>query len=73
MAMLEIREALRRAMTEEMNKDESIFLMGKGCSVQWCHKVSKGMLEEFGENRIVDTPFPRVDLPHWGLAQQWSA
>ena len=57
MAVLEIREALRRAMTEEMEKDESIFLMGEEVAqYNGAYKVSKGMLEQFGPNRIVDTP-----------------
>jgi pyruvate dehydrogenase E1 component beta subunit len=57
MAVLQIREALRRAMVEEMRRDERIFLMGEEVAFyQGAYKVSQGMLEEFGEQRVVDTP-----------------
>ena len=57
MANLQIREALRRAMVEEMQKDDSIFLMGEEVAhYNGAYKVSQGMLEQFGEERIIDTP-----------------
>lgn len=57
MATLQIREALRRAMVEEMRRDEDIFLIGEEVAhYQGAYKVSQGMLEEFGEDRVVDTP-----------------
>jgi pyruvate dehydrogenase E1 component beta subunit len=57
MATLQIREALRRAMTEEMRRDDRIFLMGEEVAhYNGAYKVSQGMLEEFGERRIIDTP-----------------
>lgn len=57
MAELQIREALRRAMTEEMRRDESIFLMGEEVAYyDGAYKVSQGMLAEFGDKRIIDTP-----------------
>jgi len=57
MATLQIREALRRAMVEEMRRDERIFLIGEEVAhYQGAYKVSQGMLEEFGEHRVVDTP-----------------
>ena len=57
MAMIPIREALRQAMCEEMRRDDSIFLMGEEVAhYNGAYKVSQGMLEEFGEDRIVDTP-----------------
>jgi len=57
MAKLQIREALRRAMVEEMQRDERIFLMGEEVAhYKGAYKVSQGMLEEFGPTRIVDTP-----------------
>ena len=57
MATLQIREALRRAMTEEMRRDDRIFLIGEEVAqYNGAYKVSQGMLEEFGPNRIVDTP-----------------
>lgn len=57
MAVLQMREALRRAMVEEMRRDESIFLMGEEVAYyDGAYKVSQGMLAEFGENRVIDTP-----------------
>ena len=59
MAMREIqfREALNEAMCEEMRKDESIILLGEEVAeYNGAYKVSKGMLDEFGEKRIIDTP-----------------
>ena len=57
MGSLQLREALRRAMVEEMRRDERVFLMGE--EVAYCdgaYKVSQGMLAEFGDKRIIDTP-----------------
>jgi pyruvate dehydrogenase E1 component beta subunit len=57
MAQLQIREALRRAMTEEMRRDPDIFLMGEEVAFyDGAYKVSQGMLAEFGEKRVIDTP-----------------
>jgi pyruvate dehydrogenase E1 component beta subunit len=51
------REALNQAMSEEMERDPSIFLMGEEVGhYQGAYKVSQGMLQRFGEKRIVDTP-----------------
>jgi pyruvate dehydrogenase E1 component beta subunit len=52
-----VREALRDAMAEEMRRDESVFLMGEEVAeYQGAYKVSQGLLEEFGPNRVIDTP-----------------
>lgn len=52
-----VREALRAGMSEEMRKDETIYLMGEEVAqYQGAYKVSQGMLEEFGEKRVIDTP-----------------
>ena len=57
MATLRMREALRDAMAEEMRNDESVFLMGEDVAVfQGAFKVSEGLLDEFGERRVRDTP-----------------
>lgn len=57
MVELTYREALNRAMMEEMEKDEKIFLMGEEVGhYQGAYKVSLGMLEKFGEKRVIDTP-----------------
>jgi pyruvate dehydrogenase E1 component beta subunit len=52
-----IRDALRDAMAEEMRRDERVFLMGEEVAqYQGAYKVSRGLLEEFGDRRVVDTP-----------------
>jgi pyruvate dehydrogenase E1 component beta subunit len=52
-----VREALRDAMAEEMRKDENIFLMGEEVAqYHGAYKVSQGLLEEFGDKRVIDTP-----------------
>lgn len=52
-----LREALRDAMAEEMRRDSKIFLMGEEVGYyQGAYKVSQGLIDEFGPNRIVDTP-----------------
>ena len=52
-----VREALRDAMAEEMRQDESVFLMGEEVAeYEGAYKISQGLLEEFGEKRVIDTP-----------------
>jgi pyruvate dehydrogenase E1 component beta subunit len=52
-----VREALRDAMAEEMRQDETVFLLGEEVAeYEGAYKISKGLLEEFGEKRIIDTP-----------------
>src|SRR5436190_11253063 len=52
-----VREALRDAMAEEMRKDGQVFLMGEEVAqYQGAYKVSQGLLEEFGDKRVIDTP-----------------
>jgi pyruvate dehydrogenase E1 component beta subunit len=54
---IRFREALREAMIEEMERDDRVFLMGEEVGhYQGAYKVSEGMLEKFGERRVVDTP-----------------
>ncbi|MBN9514724.1 MAG: pyruvate dehydrogenase complex E1 component subunit beta [Alphaproteobacteria bacterium] len=56
-AHVTVREALRDAMAEEMRNDKSVFLMGEEVAqYQGAYKVSQGLLEEFGEKRVIDTP-----------------
>lgn len=67
MRTIEFREALREAMNEEMRRDEKIFLMGEEVAeYNGAYKVSKGMLAEFGEKRIIDTPI--AELGFAGIA-----
>jgi pyruvate dehydrogenase E1 component beta subunit len=52
-----VREALRDAMAEEMRRDETVFLMGEEVAqYQGAYKVSQGLLEAFGDKRVIDTP-----------------
>ena len=52
-----VREALRDAMSEEMRRDETVYLMGEEVAqYQGAYKISQGMLDEFGEKRVIDTP-----------------
>jgi len=52
-----VREALRDAMAEEMRRDDKVFLMGEEVAeYQGAYKVSQGLLEEFGPDRVIDTP-----------------
>lgn len=68
MANLQIREALRRAMIEEMDQDESIFLMGEEvANYNGAYKVSQGMLERYGPNRVVDTPISEAGFAGLGI------
>jgi pyruvate dehydrogenase E1 component beta subunit len=61
------REALREAMQEEMRRDQNVFLMGEEVAdYNGAYKVSQGMLAEFGEKRVIDTPI--AELGFTGIA-----
>jgi len=67
MRQIAFREALREAMQEEMRRDERVFLMGEEVAeYNGAYKVSQGMLDEFGEKRIIDTPI--AELGFAGIA-----
>ncbi|MFT4981231.1 MAG: pyruvate dehydrogenase E1 component beta subunit [Bacteroidia bacterium] len=67
MKEVQFREALREAMNEEMRRDETVFLMGEEVAeYNGAYKVSQGMLEEFGEKRVIDTPI--AELGFSGIA-----
>lgn len=68
-----VREALRDAMAEEMRKDEAIFLMGEEVGqYQGAYKVSQGLLEEFGEKRVIDTPITEMGFAGLGVGAAFS-
>jgi pyruvate dehydrogenase E1 component beta subunit len=68
MARLSYREALNQAMTEEMERDDSIFLMGEEVGhYQGAYKVSQGMLQKFGEKRVIDTPIAECGFVGVGI------
>ncbi len=57
MVMTTVREALRDAMAEEMRADEKVFVMGEEVAeYQGAYKITQGLLQEFGERRVIDTP-----------------
>jgi pyruvate dehydrogenase E1 component beta subunit len=57
MISMTVREAIRAAMSEEMRRDPDVFLMGEEVGqYQGAYKISQGMLEEFGDKRVIDTP-----------------
>jgi pyruvate dehydrogenase E1 component beta subunit len=68
MAELRMREALRDAMAEEMRADESVFVMGEDVAVfQGAFKVTEGLLDEFGERRVRDTPISENTIVGMGV------
>jgi pyruvate dehydrogenase E1 component beta subunit len=67
MKTLQYREALREAMSEEMRKDNKVFLLGEEVAeYNGAYKVSQGMLDEFGPKRVIDTPI--AELGFAGIA-----
>jgi pyruvate dehydrogenase E1 component beta subunit len=65
---LALRDALNEAMSEEMRRDETVFLMGEEVAeYNGAYKVSKGMLEEFGERRVIDTPIAELGFAGIGV------
>jgi pyruvate dehydrogenase E1 component beta subunit len=65
---IEFRDALREAMSEEMRRDERVFLMGEEVAeYNGAYKVSRGMLEEFGPRRIIDTPISESGFAGLGI------
>ncbi|MSQ79069.1 MAG: pyruvate dehydrogenase complex E1 component subunit beta [Flavobacteriaceae bacterium] len=67
MRTIQMREALREAITEEMRRDENVFLIGEEVAeYNGAYKVSQGMLDEFGPRRVIDTPI--AELGFAGIA-----
>ncbi|MEN5144643.1 pyruvate dehydrogenase complex E1 component subunit beta [Brevundimonas diminuta] len=68
-----IRDALRDAMAEEMRRDENVFLMGEEVAqYQGAYKVSRDLLQEFGERRVVDTPITEHGFAGLGVGAAFS-
>ncbi len=68
MRQLRFREALREAMTEEMDRDERVFLMGEEVGhYQGAYKVTEGMLDRFGSGRVLDTPIAESGFAGIGI------
>src|SRR2546430_8890032 len=63
-----MREALNQAMREEMHRDEGVFLMGEEVAAyQGAYKVSKGLLEEFSDKRVIDSPITELGFAGLGV------
>jgi pyruvate dehydrogenase E1 component beta subunit len=68
MRKIRFREALREAMSEEMRRDPSVFLMGEEVAeYDGAYKVSQGMLAEFGAKRVIDTPISELGFAAIGV------
>ncbi len=68
-----IREALRDAMAEEMRRDPTVFLMGEEVAAyQGAYKVSQGLLDEFGPDRIIDTPITEQGFAGLGVGAAFA-
>ena len=68
MRELQFRQAICEAMSEEMRLDESIYLMGEEVAeYNGAYKASKGMLDEFGDNRVIDTPISELGFAGIGV------
>src|SRR5680860_1568148 len=68
MKTIQFREAIQQAMSEEMRKDDTIFLMGEEVAeYNGAYKASKGMLDEFGPDRVIDTPISELGFSGIGI------
>jgi len=68
MREIQFRDALREAMTEEMRRDENVFLIGEEVAeYNGAYKVSQGMLDEFGPGRVIDTPISELGFAGLGV------
>jgi pyruvate dehydrogenase E1 component beta subunit len=68
-----MREALRDAMAEEMRRDQDVFLMGEEVAqYQGAYKISQGLLEEFGDKRVIDTPITEQGFAGIGVGAAFA-
>jgi pyruvate dehydrogenase E1 component subunit beta len=68
MAVITMREALNQALREEMSRDQNVFLMGEEVAeYQGAYKVTKGLLEELGPKRVIDTPITELGFAGLGV------
>jgi pyruvate dehydrogenase E1 component beta subunit len=68
MATITYRDALNQALAEEMERDESVFLMGEEVAqYDGAYKVSKGLLARFGDRRVVDSPISELGFAGLGV------
>ncbi len=70
---LTVRDALRDAMSEEMRRDDTVFLMGEEVAeYNGAYKISQGMLDEFGDKRIIDTPITEHGFTGLGVGAAYN-
>ena len=68
MRIIQFREAISEAMSEEMRRDKTVYLMGEEVAeYNGAYKASKGMLDEFGEKRVIDTPISEAGFSGIGV------
>jgi pyruvate dehydrogenase E1 component beta subunit len=68
-----VREALRDAMAEEMRRDETVFVMGEEVAeYQGAYKITQGLLQEFGDARVIDTPITEHGFAGLGVGASWG-
>ena len=66
--IITLRDALKEAMSEEMRRDENVFIMGEEVAeYNGAYKVTKGMLDEFGARRVIDTPIAELGFAGIGV------
>lgn len=72
-SIITVREALRDAMAEEMRHDENVFLLGEEVAeYQGAYKVSQGLLEEFGDRRVIDSPITEHGFAGLGVGAAFA-
>jgi pyruvate dehydrogenase E1 component beta subunit len=68
-----VRQALNSTLFEEMRRDEKVFLIGEEVAqYQGAYKISQGLLDEFGEQRVVDTPITEIGFTGLAVGAAWS-
>jgi pyruvate dehydrogenase E1 component beta subunit len=68
MAVITMREALNQAIREELLRDDNVFLMGEEVAAyQGAYKITKGLLQEFGDRRVIDTPITELGFAGLGV------
>jgi pyruvate dehydrogenase E1 component beta subunit len=73
MVMMTMREALRDAMAEEMRRDQDVFVIGEEVAeYQGAYKVTQGLLQEFGEKRVIDTPITEHGFAGLGVGAAFA-
>ena len=66
MSVMTVLEAIREAMKEEMRRDESVFILGEDIGARGgVFLATEGMLKEFGESRVIDSPLAESSIAGW--------